>query len=500
MRDEYKTKEELINELTKLRQRIAELKRSEIEHRRVEKELCRSEESYRSLIMLAPDGIVIFDMKGTVTSVNPAGIKMSGYSKNEIVGSHLLKLPFLRARDIPKYAKLLISVLRGEEPEPFEVVFHHKDGTSHWTEIHAGFIEVNDKKVGIQAIVRDITKHKQAEKALQEIHDELEMRIEERTKELAKLNEELWSEITERKKIEEDLRESEERYRTLFQGAAEGIFVAEIETKKFKYVNPAMCRILGYSSEELEGMDTLNIHPKESLKHVISKFEARARGEKMLAPNIPCLKKDGTTIYADIYTTKVLIDGRKCNLGFFTDITERRQNEEKLAHMATHDLLTNLPNRALFGDTLGLAIAHAHRNQQKLAVMMLDLDYFKNVNDTLGHSVGDKLLQGVGNRLRNMLRENDTIARIGGDEFLLLLPEINQIKDTTKIAQKILEVFQQPFMVDGHKISITVSIGIAIYPIDGEDVDILMSYTDIAMYSVKRNGRNNYQRYIPSPD
>ncbi len=177
------------------------------------------------------------------------------------------------------------------------------------------------------------------------------------------------------------------------------------------------------------------------------------------------------------------------------ELAQRKQNEKKLAYMATHDILTNLPNRTLFNNDLTLAIAHAHRHQQRLAVMMLDLDYFKNVNDALGHSMGDKLLQGVGNRLKNMLRKSDIVARIGGDEFLLLLPEINQLKDATRIAQKILGAFQQPFMVNKHKISITISIGIAIYPTDGEDADTLISHADIAMYSVKRSGRNNYQHY-----
>ena len=133
----------------------------------------------------------------------------------------------------------------------------------------------------------------------------------------------------ERGRAEEMLRESEERYRMLFEGSAEGILVADLETKEFTYVNPAICRMLGYTEEELKRMSVVDIHPKEALQHVISEFEAQARGEKKLAPAIPCLRKDGMTIYADVSTTKVLIDGREYNVGFFTDITERKQAEEK---------------------------------------------------------------------------------------------------------------------------------------------------------------------------
>ncbi len=142
------------------------------------------------------------------------------------------------------------------------------------------------------------------------------------------------NDITEGKKSEEAIRESEERYRTLSQGAAEGILVVDIETKKFKYANPALCKMLGYTEKELKGMSVADIHPKENLAHVISEFEAQARGEKSLSPSIPCLRKDGTIIYADINTNKILIDERECNVGFFTDTTEQRRAEEEIEFLS----------------------------------------------------------------------------------------------------------------------------------------------------------------------
>ena len=165
--------------------------------------------------------------------------------------------------------------------------------------------------------------------------------------------------ITDRKRAEDVLRESEARYKALFQTAAEGILVADIETRKFRYVNPAICRMLDYTEEELKRLSVGDIHPKADLKHVISEFEAQVRGEKILAPNIPCLRKDGTIIYADINAANVLIDGRGCNVGFFTDITERKHAEEKLEEIQRQQkaMLDNIPDIAWLKDKDSVYIA-----------------------------------------------------------------------------------------------------------------------------------------------
>jgi diguanylate cyclase (GGDEF)-like protein len=180
------------------------------------------------------------------------------------------------------------------------------------------------------------------------------------------------------------------------------------------------------------------------------------------------------------------------------DITERKQAEEIIQYHAYHDGLTGLPNRMLYSDRLNVAISQAERNKLKLVVMMLDLDKFKNVNDTLGHQMGDRLLQDIARRLVLLLRKSDTIARIGGDEFVVLLTKVsNAIEDSNSIAQKIVDTFQEPFPLAGHKISITTSIGIALYPDDGKDLETLIKNADKALYYAKDQGRNTYRRYHP---
>lgn len=177
------------------------------------------------------------------------------------------------------------------------------------------------------------------------------------------------------------------------------------------------------------------------------------------------------------------------------DITERKQSEEKIRHMAFHDSLTGLPNRKLFSDRLGIAMEYAKRNKKKVGILMLDLDNFKDVNDTLGHNVGDILLKAAAERLCAALRKGDTVARFGGDEFVLILSDMVGIEDAIQVALKIIEGFCKPFNNDTHKLAVTTSIGIAEYPNDGTDEDILLKNADIAMYQAKNAGGARYQHY-----
>ena len=184
--------------------------------------------------------------------------------------------------------------------------------------------------------------------------------------------------------------------------------------------------------------------------------------------------------------------------GVARDITDRKRAEEVISYQAYHDILTDLPNRILFKDRLGLAVIQAKRKQTELAVMFIDLDRFKLVNDTLGHVKGDELLQQAARRLKGCLRKGDTLARQGGDEFTIVLPELRDRDDARVIADKFLETLQEPFDLDGHEVHISASIGIAIYPSDGESIDELLRHADIAMYQVKALGKNGHSFYHTS--
>jgi diguanylate cyclase (GGDEF)-like protein/PAS domain S-box-containing protein len=175
------------------------------------------------------------------------------------------------------------------------------------------------------------------------------------------------------------------------------------------------------------------------------------------------------------------------------DITQRKQSEEKIRQMVYHDSLTGLPNRKLFSDRLDIALAHAQRNQKEVGIAMLDLDNFKGVNDTLGHDVGDLLLKATAERLSASLRRDDTVARFGGDEFVLILPDLEIIEDSIQAVQQIVDSFSKPFLIDSHQLVVTMSIGIAVYPNDGMDESTLLKNADIAMYQAKQAGRARYR-------
>lgn len=178
-----------------------------------------------------------------------------------------------------------------------------------------------------------------------------------------------------------------------------------------------------------------------------------------------------------------------------SDITERKRMEETIKNMAYHDVLTDLPNRALFADHLNLAISQSARSGNLAAVLYLDLDNFKTINDSLGHSIGDQLLKAAANRLKSCLRKSDTVARLGGDEYVILLPSTAHAKDVVVTVTKIISAFQEPFFINEHKLHVTVSAGISLYPFDGKDDETLLKNADAAMYKAKEQGKNSFQFY-----
>jgi diguanylate cyclase (GGDEF)-like protein/PAS domain S-box-containing protein len=297
-----------------------------------------------------------------------------------------------------------------------------------------------------------------------------------------------------RKRAEQALRESESRFRTLADTAPCAIFI--YQGSGFQYANDTTLRITGYGREELARMTFWDMVDADLQDVVRQRGLARQRGEAVPTRyEIRIRRRDGQERWLDYSAGVIEYGGRSAVLGTAFDVTERKRAEEQIRTLAYHDTLTGLPNRLLFHDRLQVAVAQAHRAGGHLALLFLDLDRFKVINDSLGHGLGDRLLQEVGLRLRGSLREGDTVSRLGGDEFTLLLPGIGRAVDAAKVAEKILETLREPIRVEGHDLFVTASIGIALYPEDGAGAEALVKNADTAMYRAKEQGRDNYQLY-----
>jgi len=287
------------------------------------------------------------------------------------------------------------------------------------------------------------------------------------------------------------IRESEELYKALTEKSIAGVYV--VQDGKFRFINSNAASYAGYTSEELLNRDAGILVSPEDREKVRQNTKAMLLGEMNSPYEFRIITKQGETRWIMETVTSILHEGRRAILGNSMNITKRKQAEEKIRQMAYHDSLTGLPNRKLFSDRLDIALAQAQRNQKGVAVSMLDLDKFKNVNDTLGHDVGDILLKAAAERLSAALRKGDTVARFGGDEFVLILSDLKGIEDVIQVAQKIVDSFHKPFLIDTHQLVVTASIGIAVYPDDGTDEAVLLKNADIAMYQVKQTGMDRYQ-------
>jgi diguanylate cyclase (GGDEF)-like protein/PAS domain S-box-containing protein len=418
------------------------------ERKRADDELRRSEQRYRELFEYANDLVYTHDLEGLVTSMNVAGERLSGYSREELLGKpiHNLVVPehVERARDAME------KKMRGEATATFyEVDIVAKDGRRIPLELSTRLITRDGQPVGVQGIGRDITERKA----------------------------------------------NEARYRVLFERNLAGVYRTTTDGRILD-CNEACARIFGYGSRE------------EFLNAVAEDFyfdpAARDRVVQMLREQgsvsnleLRLRRRDGSPVW--VLESVTLLEGNVLE-GTIIDITDRKHAQEQIEYQAYHDALTGLPNRSLFRDRITVALAHAKRSGRGSAVMFLDLDQFKLVNDTLGHTVGDRLLQAIASRLVNCVRAEDTVARMGGDEFTILLSDLQDPRGASNVAQKVLEAVRHPVHVDVHELYVTTSIGIAIFPDDGADAETLLKNADRAMYRAKELGRDNYQYATPSRD
>jgi len=309
--------------------------------------------------------------------------------------------------------------------------------------------------------------------------------------------------------MEEKIKASEELHRFIVNASPDLVYILD-RNGCFDFLNDRVEDLLGYTKEELKGRhyselifeDDLDVarnlfNERRTGDRATRNVELRMRSRKVRSPDRAFQTQ---TVWMDLTAQGRYSDQEERTrenfigtYGTARDISERKEAEQVINFQAYHDLLTHLPNRALLKDRLSLAITQAQRNKRRLAVMFLDLDRFKIVNDTLGHTMGDRLLKAVANRLQGCLRGGDTLSRFGGDEFTLLLPEVRTRDDVVVIASKVLDKLSAPFVIDGHELFVGASIGIAMYPEAGDSVESLIQSADIAMYHVKGRGKNGYQ-------
>jgi diguanylate cyclase (GGDEF)-like protein/PAS domain S-box-containing protein len=414
------------------------------ERQRAEQLVRESEERYRSLVELSPDAIMLH-ADGEFIFLNSAAVELLGAeSADDLIGTPVIERVHPDSRST--VAARIRALNDGAEVPMIEEKFVRLDGSAVEVEVAAiGF--VFNGKAAVQVVARDISQRK----------------------------------------------EIEERYRLLFERNLAGVFRTSIDGRILD-CNDALARIFGYrdrhellsqraDSVYFDRNDRENVLDQLREHGSLSNIETRMR------------RADGTELW--VLENVTLLEARGELEGTIIDITERKTAQEQIEYQAFHDVLTALPNRRLFRDRIGVALAHARRQGRGIAVMFLDLDQFKLVNDTLGHTVGDAMLQTIATRLVGCVRAEDTVARMGGDEFTVLVSETSDRRAAGVVAQKVLETVAQPMIVDGHELFVTTSLGIAMFPDDGVDAETLLKNADRAMYRAKEAGRNNFQYSTP---
>lgn len=308
----------------------------------------------------------------------------------------------------------------------------------------------------------------------------------------------LRNEIEERTRAEVQLRVSREHLRAISDTAPDAIACTDAAGMIITW-NPAADETFGWRQDEIFGRPLADLFEDGALTAEFQRAKTFLRGRMNRYHGeleaVTARRRDGTEFTASVTLTGWASPDGRFVTAFIRDVSEKRMTEERIRFLAHHDPLTELPNRTLFNDRLSLAMAMARRNGGRVALMLLDLDNFKDINDTLGHGVGDKLLQTVAGRLTAHKRDTDTVARLGGDEFAIVLPQFRSASDTLSYAKRIIEIVGEPMTIEGHEVQVGTSIGVALYPDDGHDIEHMVSHADMAMYQAKADGRNTFRLF-----
>ncbi len=406
------------------------------------------------IIRTMADALLVLDHDGILQVTNQAACHLLGRSESELVGKSVSTI----SRDLfPK--EKLNTLIRTGALQHYETNYSPRQGWTMVLDISASAIRDRfEQTVGIVCIARD---------------------------------------ITERKRAEETVRASEERFRSVTQSANDAIISADSRESILSW-NKGARAVFGYEEEEVRGKPLTLLIPEryreahqQELKRVQSTGESRVIGKTV---ELHGLRKDGSEFPLELSLATWTTWGETFYSAIIRDITERKQAESRLAELAYYDFLTGLPNRRQFMELIDQALGRARRTGNLLAVLFLDLDGFKLVNDSLGHPMGDLVLKTMATRLTSCVRKSDSVARMGGDEFMFILEKITSPNDASAAAQKLLETVALPLRLEGHDIFMTASIGIVIYPSDDQDRDGLIQYADTAMYVAKAK-TNSFQFY-----
>lgn len=416
-----------------------------------------------------PEIVYEVDCEGHFKYCNKSAHKITGYSAADLNGG-ITSLDLVASEDRERAAANMRRILKGESLKGCEYKLRRKDGAYIDAVVHSSAVLKDGAVTGMRGIITDITEKKLVEKQYLKTIGELDVS---------------------RRLLEQN----QENYRMLFDMARDIVYTVDTDLKirsaNKSFYSAAGCEppdIIGKSPEDIP---LLTLEEKQ-WRQIMAEMERRP--EKLEFESKVELP-GGRSIYYTVSLSPILDGAGKLAgiLGTSHDITKIRQNEESIRHLAYYDLLTGLPNRLMLEKRLDEAISLSGRDGRRLAVLFLDLDNFKKVNDTLGHQTGDGLLAEVGKRLQSGIRKDDVIARIGGDEYIIVQFDVKKAKNIGRFAERIIKLFDAPFIIKGHTIYVSPSIGISVYPDDGETAGDLLQNVDTAMYRAKYNGKNNYQ-------
>ncbi|MCW9012451.1 MAG: EAL domain-containing protein [Gammaproteobacteria bacterium] len=460
-----------------------------LEFQRVRADLEQTRDRYAELYDFAPVAYVTFDNQAHITELNLAAAKLLGLDHEHIVNQPISR--WLSEKDVQHFLQHLYQVSLSRKKTSTELTLIRENKSEVIVRLES--IAVRDADgvaTRCQTAILDITDSKRAQQAMHLSQEELAHRVKERTYELERTNRALQQEISQHAKASEKLRQAS----IVFDNTEDGIIFMDAQFNIVN-VNRSFSRITGYAPAELIGETPINLFTSRTDNDQYKTMQMALNGYGHWKGELWYQCKDGEQIpiWENINVVKDETGKISHYVAIVTDITALKETEMRLEHLAHHDALTGLPNRLNYSAILEQAMKRVQRRKKSLALLLLDLDGFKQINDTHGHAAGDTLLKVVAERLQDSIRNEDTVARLGGDEFTVVLEDISQFEDAGLIAEKILYSVAEPIEFEGKMISPTTSIGISVYPDDAEDAENLLRAADAAMYRSKELGGNTYQ-------